>query len=255
MPELERWVLHRMAELDAEFRQAVDDFDFHRISTSLHNFCAVDLSALYFDIRKDVIYCDAPGTPRRRAARTVLHELFSFITAWLAPFACFTAEEAWLARPSAATDGLEESVHLRTYPTIPASWRDEALGEKWRNVRALRRVVTGALEIERNQKRIGSSLQAAPAVHATSDYVAALAGLDLAEICIVSDATLIEGEPPAVAFSLPDVPGVGVVPGKAEGEKCARCWQVLPEVGRSTAHPSLCLRCESTVATLPQAAQ
>jgi isoleucyl-tRNA synthetase len=255
MPELERWVLHRMAELDVEFRQAVDDFDFHLISTSLHNFCAVDLSALYFDIRKDAIYCDAPDTQRRRAARTVLHELFSFITAWLAPFACFTAEEAWLARPSAATDGLEESVHLRTYPKIPATWLDEALGEKWRGVRALRRVVTGALEIERSEKRIGSSLQAAPTVYATPDYVAALAGLDLAEICIVSDARLVQGEAPAGAFTLPEVPGVGVVPGKALGEKCARCWQVLPEVGRSAAHPTLCLRCESTVAGLPQAAQ
>ncbi|MBX3498692.1 MAG: isoleucine--tRNA ligase [Alphaproteobacteria bacterium] len=255
MPELERWVLHRMAELDAEFRQAVDDFDFHLISTSLHNFCAVDLSALYFDIRKDAIYCDAPDSLRRRAARTVLQDLFTFITAWLAPFACFTAEEAWLARPSASTDGLEESVHLRTYPKIPAEWRDEALGEKWRAVRALRRVVTGALEIERNAKRIGSSLQAAPTVHASRDYVAALSGLDLAEICIVSDASLVEGEPPAEAFTLAEVPGVGVVPGRAEGEKCARCWQVLPEVGRSGAHPTLCLRCESTVAGLPQAAQ
>jgi isoleucyl-tRNA synthetase len=255
MPELERWVQHRMAELDAEFRQAVEDFDFHLISTSLHNFCAVDLSALYFDIRKDAIYCDAPDSLRRRAARTVLAELFSFITAWLAPFACFTAEEAWLARPSAKTDGLEESVHLRTYPRIPAEWRDEELGVKWRSVRALRRVVTGALEIERNAKRIGSSLQAAPKVYASRDYVAAMAGLDLAEICIVSGAELVEGEPPAGTFTLPDVQGVGVVPDKAEGEKCARCWQVLREVGRSKAHPTLCLRCESAVGGLPQAAQ
>ena len=254
MPELERWVLHRLSELDAEWRPAVDDFDFHRISTALHNFCAVDLSAFYFDIRKDSIYCDRPDAPRRRAARTVMAELFSFITAWLAPFACFTAEEAWLARPGAGADGGAESVHLRLYPEIPAAWRDEALGDKWRKVRALRRVVTGALEIERGEKRIGSSLQAAPVVYATEDYVEALAGLDLDEICITSAAVLRPGEPPAAAFTLPDVAGVGVVPGLADGRKCARCWQVLPEVGASSQHPDLCHRCEDAVDSLPKVA-
>ncbi|MCW5748399.1 MAG: isoleucine--tRNA ligase, partial [Alphaproteobacteria bacterium] len=254
LPELERWVLHRMAELDAEWRQAVEDFDFHKISTALHNFCAVDLSAFYFDIRKDAIYCDRPEGLRRRAARTVMAELFSFVTAWLAPFACFTAEEAWLARPGAASDGGAESVHMRTYPEIPADWRDEALAEKWRKVRALRRVVTGALEIERAEKRLGSSLQAAPAVYATADYVAALAGLDVAEICITSAATLHEADAPAGAFTLPDVAGVGVVPAAADGQKCARCWQVLPEVGASSRHPDLCHRCEDAVEALPKAA-
>ncbi len=253
MPELERWVLHRMAELDGQFRQAVEDFDFHLISTQLHNFCAVDLSAFYFDIRKDALYCDGMDSVRRRAARTVLSELFSFITAWLAPLACFTAEEAWLARPSAATDGGEESVHLRLFPAMPADWRDEALAEKWRKIRALRRVVTGALELERVEKRIGSSLQASPTVHATRDYIEALAGLDLAEICIVSTATLVEGDAQAGTFAIADVPGVGVAPGRAAGEKCARCWQVLPEVGRSSRHATLCLRCETAVSADPKA--
>ena len=163
LPELDRWVLHRLAELDAMFRQAVHDFDFHKIATELHNFCAVDLSAFYFDIRKDAIYCDAPKALRRRAARTVMAEVFSFLTAWLAPITCFTAEEAWLLRPQDVPDGKADSVHLRLYPTIPAGWLDPALGEKWKTVRALRRVVTGALELERAEKRIGSSLQAAPA--------------------------------------------------------------------------------------------
>ena len=153
-----------------------------RISTStgsrteLHNFCAVDLSAFYFDIRKDALYCDAPESLRRRAARTVLAELFSFLTAWLAPITCFTAEEAWLARPQDMPDGGKDSVHLRTYPEIPAAWLDAALGEKWKTVRALRRVVTGALELERAEKRIGSSLQAAPRVHAAPEYLEAFAG-------------------------------------------------------------------------------
>jgi isoleucyl-tRNA synthetase len=248
MPELERWVLHRLSELDALFRPAVDDYDFHKIATELHNFCAVDLSAFYFDIRKDSIYCDAASSPRRRAARTVMAELFSFLTAWLAPITCFTAEEAWLARPADVPDGGKDSVHLRVYPAIPASWNDAALGEKWKTVRALRRVVTGALELERAEKRIGSSLQAAPHVHAAPEYIAAMKGLDLTEICITSGGDLVSGEVPAGAFTLPDVAGVGVVPGLAAGNKCARCWQVLEEVGKSASHPLICVRCEEAVA-------
>ncbi|MBL0899269.1 MAG: class I tRNA ligase family protein, partial [Reyranella sp.] len=247
MPELERWVLHRMAELDAIFRTAVDDFDFHRIATELHNFCAVDLSAFYFDIRKDAIYCDAPAALRRRGARTVMAEIFSFLTAWLAPITCFTAEEAWLARPKDVPDGAADSVHLRLYPAISPVWLDPALGEKWKTVRALRRVVTGALELERAEKRIGSSLQAAPHVHVAAEYVEALRGLDLSEICITSGGKLVEGPVPDGAFTLADVAGVGVVPAQAHGNKCARCWQVLEEVGKSAAHPQLCVRCEGAV--------
>jgi len=144
-------------------------------------------------------------------------------------------------------DGDADSVHLRLYPTIPSGWLDPALGEKWKTVRALRRVVTGALELERAEKRIGSSLQAAPHVHAAPEYVAALSGLDLAEICITSGGDLVTGDAPAGAFSLPDVAGVAVVPALASGTKCARCWQVLEEVGKSAKHPLLCQRCEAAV--------
>ncbi len=251
MPELERWVLHRLAELDVILRRAVDDYDFHTIATELNTFCSGDLSAFYFDIRKDAIYCDAPSSLRRRAGRTVMAEIFSFLTAWLAPITCFTAEEAWLARPQDMPDGTADSVHLRVYPTIPAGWLDAALGEKWKTVRALRRVVTGALELERAEKRIGSSLQAAPHVHAGSVFIEALKGLDLTEICITSGGDLVEvpdgGVLPKGAFTLPDVAGVAVVPAPAGGQKCARCWQVLEEVGKSAAHPLLCQRCEEAV--------
>jgi isoleucyl-tRNA synthetase len=175
-------------------------------------------------------------------------ELFSFLTAWLAPITCFTAEEAWLARPTwDVPDGAAESVHLRLYPVIPAAWLDPALGEKWKVVRTLRRVVTGALEIERAEKRLRSSLEAAPRVHAAPEYLAAMKGLDLAEICITSGGALSESEPSAGDFTLPDVAGVGVAPVRADGGKCARCWQVLTEVGKSHSHPDLCLRCEAAV--------
>jgi isoleucyl-tRNA synthetase len=247
MPELERFVLHRLAELDALVRRAAEAYDFHTMFTALHNFCAVDLSAFYFDIRKDALYCDRPDAPRRRAVRTVLDRVFDCLVRWLAPVLCFTAEEAWLARHG---DGPDDSVHLVTYAEVPASWRDDALGEKWLRVRELRRVVTGALELERAQKRIGSSLQASVAVHADGATVAAFEGLDLAELCITSDGTLSTAPAPAGAFTLPDVPGIAVVVGAAPGEKCQRCWRILPEVGSIAGHSELCRRCADAVEAL-----
>ena len=176
MPELERWVLHRLSELDRLVREANASFDFPRLYSALHNFCATDLSAFYFDVRKDALYCDRPDSTRRRAARTVLDQLFHCLVAWLAPVLVFTAEEAWLTRfPSE-----DDSVHLRRFPDVPPEWHDAALGERWERVRQIRRVVTGALEVERREKRIGSSLEAAPRVFVTAEDARVLAGLDLA---------------------------------------------------------------------------
>jgi isoleucyl-tRNA synthetase len=247
MPELERFVLHRLTELDALLRRCCEDFDFHDIYVALHAFCAVDLSAFYFDVRKDVLYCDRACSPRRRAARTVLDEVFSCLTAWLAPILCFTAEEAWLER-STATD---DSVHLRQFPTVPEGWRDDALAAKWETIRRLRRVVTGAIEIERREKRIGASLQAHPTIYAGPEYVTALDGQDLAEIAITSAATLVEGAPPEDAFALDEVANVGVVASLAEGSRCERCWQVLPEVGADSERADICVRCADAVAHAP----
>ena len=243
MPELERWLLHRLAELDRQLREACDALQFHAFFAELHGFCAVDLSAFYFDVRKDTLYCDPPDSNCRRAARTVLDVLFNCLTAWLAPFLCFTAEEAWLSRHP----GDNESVHLRTFPQIPADWRDEALAERWGLVRRLRRVVTGALELDRAAKRIGSSLQAHPRIWAAPEYREAARGVDLAELAITSAATFEDGEAPADAFRLADIAGVAVRIDRAEGEKCERCWQVLTDVGTDPGHPTLCGRCVDAV--------
>jgi isoleucyl-tRNA synthetase len=247
MPELERFILHRLWELDRLVRRACDDFDFHALFTALHNFCAVELSAFYFDIRKDSLYCDRPDAPRRRAARTVMNELFRCLTAWLAPILCFTAEEAWLARHAEAN----ESVHLRLFPVIPDYWRDEDLAAKWRRVRDMRRVVTGALEKARADKKIGSSLEARPILYAGKDAP----DVDWAEVCITSGIEVVAESPPAGAEMLPDMAGVGAIFGTAVGSKCVRCWKVLPEVGTMPAHPELCARCADTVDHVPAAAK
>ena len=248
MPELERWVLHRLTEIDGEVRRACEAFDFSAMFVSLHNFCSQDLSAFYFDIRKDSLYCDRLDATRRRAARSVLDNVFDCLTAWLAPILVFTAEEAWLNRYPDDND----SVHFRLFPEIPADWRDDALAEKWTTVRRLRRVVTGALEVERREKRIGSSLQANPTVYVKSDYseevdgydyVKDIKGLDLAELVITSAATLSEDAAPTDAFKLEDVYGVWVKVGLAAGAKCERCWKILPEVGDK----ALCRRCADAV--------
>ena len=251
MPELDRWALHRLWEMDALVRKSCETMEFHPLFTELHNFCAVELSAFYFDIRKDALYCDRADSISRRAARTVLEEVYNCLTAWLAPFICFTAEEAWLTRHP----GDDESVHLRTFPDIPADWRNDNLAAKWEKVRQLRRVVTGALEIERAEKRIRSSLQAAPVVYVTPEYLEAMDGVDLAELAITSTARLSEGDAPDGAFALEDVPGVAVVPTSASGEKCQRCWKVLEDVGANPDHPEACPRCADAASHFHAAAE
>jgi len=252
MPELDRWVLHRLAELDGLVRQAVEDFDFHAMFTALHNFCAVDLSAFYFDIRKDRLYCDAADDAGRRAARTVLDRTFDCLVRLLAPILCYTAEEAWLARHG---DAAGRSVHLETFADVPQSWLDPALGERWAVLRDLRRVATGALELERGAKRIGSSLQAAIELYVPAAPAALLRDVDLAELCITSSGTVTVGAPPEGAFTLAEVAGVGVIVTDAPGDKCERCWRVLPEVGAVDGHADLCRRCAGVVGEMAGAAE
>ncbi|MBV8537565.1 MAG: class I tRNA ligase family protein, partial [Alphaproteobacteria bacterium] len=255
MPDLERYVLHRLTELDTRIRDAVSTYSFTSFYTALHNFCAVDLSAFYFDIRKDSLYCDRPDSLRRRAVRTVLDRLYHCLVTWLAPVLCFTAEEAWLARHP----GEGESVHLQVFAQVPEGWRDDALAARWTTIRDLRRVVTGAIERARADKKIGASLQAAPVVYAEEPYREAMRGLDAAELWITSGAELrpVEelGADRDTLFTLADVPGVWTRFATADGSKCERCWRVLPEVGRHADHPTLCGRCVDAVEHLPAAAQ
>jgi isoleucyl-tRNA synthetase len=239
MPELEQIMLHRLAELDGIIRKAYADYDYKRVVATLSHFMNTDLSAFYFDIRKDALYCEPLSSAKRKAALETIEHIFRCTCTWLAPFLSFTAEEAWLARyPS--EDG---SVHLETFPDIPANWRNDALDEEWEQIKRVRRVVTGALEIERANKRIGSSLEAAPQVYIQDDdLLAALEGIDFAEICITSGIEIISGEAPEGAFTLPDVAGVAVVPKRATGTKCARSWRFTDDVGSDPDFPDLSAR-------------
>jgi isoleucyl-tRNA synthetase len=242
MPELERWVLHRLAELDTEVREGYAKYDFQGVFQKLFTFCTSDLSAVYFDIRKDSLYCDPKDGLTRRSCRTVLDILFHRLTTWLAPVLVFTMEEVWLER----FPGEESSVHLVDFPETPAAWRDEALAAKWETIRDVRRVVTGALEVQRTAKVIGSSLEAAPEVFVTPEMMALLETVTFEEVCITSCVWLSTKPVPEGAFALADVPQVAVVFEPAKGEKCDRCWRVLPDVGTHK-HQGTCQRCNDAL--------
>ncbi|MEO9299076.1 isoleucine--tRNA ligase [Devosia alba] len=236
MPELEQVILHRLAQLDGQVRGAYKEYDYRKIVTLLTNFMNIELSAFYFDIRKDALYCEPISSIKRKSALTVLNHLFDCLTAWLAPILVFTMEEVWLERHP----GEGSSVHLRLFPEVPSDWLHAELAAKWQLIRTVRRVVTGSLEIERREKRIGSSLEAAPKVFiADPRYLTALEGQDLAEIAITSAISIETAEGPAEAFRLDDVAGIAVLPGLAQGKRCARSWRVLPEVGSDPDYPDV----------------
>ena len=233
--ELEKLMLHRLVEMDAQIRAAYAAYDFKKVVALLTPFMTSDLSAFYFDIRKDALYCDPSSSIKRRTTLAVIEQIFRCVSNWLAPILVFTAEEAWLARYPEAV-----SVHVETFPDVPSHWRDAALAQKWESVRAIRSVVTGALEIERAQKRIGSSLEAAPVVYIADPKLrAVLDGVDFAEICIVSDIAIESGEGPMEAFRLSDVAGVAVVPARAAGVKCARSWKYFDPATADPAFPGV----------------
>ena len=253
MPELERLMLHRLAELGPQVEEAYRTYDFKKVVNLLAQFMNTELSAFYFDIRKDALYCDPLSSHVRKSALTVVDHLFRCLATWLAPILVFTAEEAWLERYPDQKAG-EGSVHLEPFAQAPAAWLDPELAERWSKIRRVRRVVTGALELERAGKRIGSSLEAAPQVHvADVDLHAALSGADLAEISITSGVEVIAGEGPAEAFRLPDVPGVAVVPARAGGVKCERSWKYFDPATADPDYPAVTPRDAKALRELGQA--
>ncbi len=239
MPELERYILGRLFELDIQVRKAYLEYDFKSVSQHVLNFCAHDLSAFYFDIRKDALYCDAPDSINRRASRSVMDSIFYAITAWLSPILSFTMEEVWQTR----FPDLSDSVHLRLFPEMKSKWQDDDLANKWNKIREVRKVVTGALEVERREKRIGSSLESAPEIYINNPkYKTLFDGMDngdFADIFITSQAELIFETTPNMGFELLEIEGVGVVHKMAKGKKCLRSWKISPDVGTDADYPDL----------------
>jgi isoleucyl-tRNA synthetase len=248
-PELERLMLHRLAELDRAVRDAYRRFDYAEVSHTLLTFANTELSAFYFDVRKDALYCDAPSSVRRHQALATVRTIFDCLVTWLAPILPFTTEEAWAAR------GNEGSVHLEDFAGVDPGWRDDALAARWAKVRRVRRVVLGALEVERREKRIGSSLEAHPVVRiADAELRGAVEAVDFADVVITSAVTIEAGEPDGAGFSLPDVPGVAVTVGRAAGRRCARSWRVTTDVGSDPRYPDLSLRDAAAMAEIDAAA-
>jgi isoleucyl-tRNA synthetase len=228
MPALERWVLHKLAVLSDELKAAAVAYDYKRYTSLITEFVQNDLSAFAMDVRKDSLYCDAPTAPARRAWRTVLDLTFHALTRWLAPVMVFTAEEVWGTRyPDAA------SVHLLEWPDIDAAWQNAALEKQFTLSRKLREEVYLKLEELRRAKTVGSFLEASVTITTThADRIAALAGLDLAELLLVADVSLTHGDTETLTVE------------KADLAKCARCWRLLPDVKPET---ELCGRCDAVV--------
>ncbi|MBO1360360.1 isoleucine--tRNA ligase [Acetobacter sacchari] len=249
LPELERWVLHRLTELGGLIARAVETHEWVGVYPALHGFCTTDLSAFYFDVRKDALYCDAIDSHRRRATRTVLDILHRCLATWLAPVLVFTADDAWTAR-----FGEQTSVHLEQFPDLPGEWHNPELGERWVTLRAVRRVITTEIEEARRSGLVGSSLQAQVELPLSEAEAGAFAGVDWSDLAIVShtEVSVVPGATSVYLAPLTADIDAGAPHGPplitpAVGEKCARCWRVLPEVGKTAAHPTLCFRCASVV--------
>tara|TARA_Y100000589_G_scaffold259196_1_gene248723 strand:- start:330 stop:3248 length:2919 start_codon:yes stop_codon:yes gene_type:complete len=240
MPELEQWVLHRLSELDERVRKGYSEYDFQGVFQSVFTFATVELSSFYFDIRKDVLYCDG-DTLERRSSRSVLDHIFLRLSAWLAPVLVFTMEEVWLER----YPGDESSIHLTDMPSTPKTWLNEELAKKWTLIRQARRAVTAALEVQRTDKVIGSSLEASPIVYLEDqETFDLLESIPFSDICITSSIKLSLDKAPKEAFSTEEVKGIKVDFQVASGEKCQRCWKILPEV--TTSNP-ICGRCDEAL--------
>lgn len=239
MPELERLMLSQLARLDGVVREAYRNFDFKRVYFALSDFMTSELSAFYFDVRKDRLYCDPASSRARHAALTVVDRLFDSLVRWLAPMIPFTCEEAWQERHRG-----EGSVHVELFPEIPASWRKTKLEAKWEKVHRLRRVVLGALEEARVAKRIGSSLEGKAVLFVSDpDLYMALEDVDMAEVAITSGFELRPySDVPDTAFRLASEKDVAVVIEPAAGRKCARSWKYSEEVGTDPDYPDVTLR-------------
>ena len=247
LPELEKFILLKLYKLNALLRKSIFNFEFQVFYSELHNFCSNELSAFYFDIRKDSIYCDSKSEKRRKASLYVMNQIFICLVHWLAPVLSFTAEEAWLAYPF---NSEKNSIHLELFPEISEEWNNNAIEAKWKFVQNIRKTITETIEIEREAKTIGSSLEAEILLYSNNlENIKKLQSLDFSEISIVSKTTIVNAQVPSNAV-LNEETGIGVVVKKAVGQKCDRCWKILEEVKETDSEfgkIKLCKRCKIAI--------
>jgi isoleucyl-tRNA synthetase len=236
-PELEKFILHRLWEIDQIIQDCISSYNFHLMFTTLLNFCSNDLSSFYFDIRKDTIYCDSFNSKKRRAARTLLDILFNFIVRWLAPFLVFTCEEAWKSK------GNGSSIHLEEFFKTEIKFKNDVIAKKWEKVKDVRKVITGALEVKRADKTIGSSLESHIDIYLSKEINSIIENIDMAEMAITSSATIVAGDKYSSGFSIDDIKDVVVDVKKAKGAKCQRCWKFDSEINSG----DICKRCSVVI--------
>jgi isoleucyl-tRNA synthetase len=239
LEEIDRWALHQLQKLILKVREAYERFEFHVVYHSVQNFCAVEMSSLYFDILKDRLYTFSSRSKGRRSAQTALHEILKALTSLMAPILSFTAEEVWKYLPGES--GKIESVHLTQFPEVKNEYLDETLNDRWERIWEIRFIVTKALEEARKEKKIGLSLDAQVRLHLPEKVYQFLQALkrDLKSIFIVSSVTLFP-----VSKEEKEVRAEVL---RAEGEKCERCWNYDVTVGRNEEHRTICQRCVEAI--------
>ena len=236
-PELEKFILHRLWEIDQIIQDCILSYNFHLMFTTILNFCSNDLSSFYFDIRKDTIYCDSFYSKKRRASRTLLNLLFNYMVRWLAPSLVFTCEEAWQSK------GNTSSIHLEEFLKADTKFRNDAIAKKWKQIKDIRKVITGALEIKRAEKTIRSSLESHIDVYLSKEIKLKIENTDLAEIAITSSFAVIDYENSASGFNIEDIKDIAVAVKKAKGSKCNRCWKFESGINLN----GICSRCSEAI--------
>ncbi len=242
LPKLEQWVLHRLAVVGKAHKELGKNYNIADFTTTLHTFCSNDLSATYFDIRKDVLYCDGIDSHKRQSALYVMNCVFQQLIHWLAPIISYTAEEAW----HTYNGDQKSSIHMQQQPEIAADWLNQDLNNHYANLLEIRQVISGAIEVERATKTLGSSLQAHVFLYVAPELLSLVNGIDWQELAIVSQVSITSAAAPAHAFCLKNIENIAVVVEMAEGEKCQRCWKILPEVGQQPI-TDLCKRCDLVI--------
>jgi len=223
-PELERFILHQIFLLNKNFEEHFKEYNFHKLYKDLANFCSLELSAFYFDIRKDTLYCDDTSSIKRKACINLLEIILDMLLKWFAPILSFTTEEIF----QIINQDQNSSIHLQKFSKVPTKWKNQKLFEKWEKFKIIRKVVNAAIEVKRSNKDIGSSLEADVQIYLNEEYLNVARDFDLSENFITSKAESKKLIKDNNFFQLEEITGVKVLVKKAEGEKCPRCWKIFP---------------------------